>query len=87
MFYFLFLNRAKILYVEGRQYPVDIYYTIEPEQDYLDAVLITVLQIHLTEKEGDILVFLTGQEEIEAIEKLLERKIKLFPPETNDVCL
>jgi len=37
----------------------------EPESDYMDAALITVMQIHLTEPEGDILLFLTGQEEID----------------------
>ncbi|CBI31157.3 unnamed protein product, partial [Vitis vinifera] len=42
-----------------------ILYTKQPESDYLDASLITVLQIHLTEPEGDILLFLTGQEEID----------------------
>ncbi|KAJ0961098.1 hypothetical protein J5N97_000913 [Dioscorea zingiberensis] len=45
-----------------------------PESDYLDAALITVLQIHLTEPEGDILLFLTGQEEIDhACQSLYER--------------
>ena len=31
----------------------------------MDAALITVMQIHLSEPEGDILLFLTGQEEID----------------------
>ena len=35
-------------------------YTKAPESDYMDAALITVMQIHLTEPEGDILLFLTG---------------------------
>ena len=34
----------------------------DAEVDYLDAALTVVLQIHLTEPSGDILVFLTGQE-------------------------
>ncbi|GJY66446.1 probable pre-mRNA-splicing factor ATP-dependent RNA helicase DEAH5 [Tanacetum coccineum] len=45
-------------------FPVELYYTKQPECDYLEAALKTVMQIHLTEPEGDILVFLTGQEEI-----------------------
>lgn len=36
-----------------------------PEADYMDAAVVTVLQIHLTQPRGDILVFFTGQEEIE----------------------
>lgn len=37
-----------------------VLYTKAPESDYMDAALITVMQIHLTEPEGDILLFLTG---------------------------
>ncbi len=49
-----------------------------PEADYLDAVVVSVLQIHLTQPDGDILVFLTGQEEIEtSYEILTERTRKL----------
>lgn len=32
-----------------------------PEADYLDACVVSVLQIHVTQPPGDILVFLTGQ--------------------------
>ncbi|CAO1614928.1 unnamed protein product [Sympodiomycopsis kandeliae] len=63
-----------IFTIPGRTYPVEILYTKEPEPDYLDASLITVMQIHLSEPQGDILVFLTGQEEIDtACEILFER--------------
>ena len=41
------------------------FYTPEPEPDYLEAAIRTVLMIHQAEPEGDILVFLTGEEEIE----------------------
>ena len=37
----------------------------EPERDYLEAAIRTVVQIHSCEPPGDILVFLTGEEEIE----------------------
>jgi len=70
---------AKVLYVEGRQYPVEIMYTTQPQADYLDAALVTALQIHLEEPIGDILIFLTGREEIEAMEKLLLEKSLLLP--------
>ena len=55
-----YFNSAPIFTIPGRTFPVDILYTREPETDYLDASLITVMQIHLTEPPGDILVFLTG---------------------------
>ena len=50
-----------IFSIKGRTYPVEILYARSPESDYMDAALITVMQIHLTEPEGDILLFLTGQ--------------------------
>jgi len=69
-----------IFTIPGRMFPVEVLYTTEPEADYLDACLVTVMQVHLTEPEGDILVFLTGQEEIDtACEVLYERMKKLGP--------
>ncbi|GJW35443.1 probable pre-mRNA-splicing factor ATP-dependent RNA helicase DEAH5 [Tanacetum coccineum] len=65
---------CNIFTIPGRTFPVEILYTKQPESDYVDAALITVMQIHLTEPEGDILVFLTGQEEIDhACQCLFER--------------
>ncbi|EZG82239.1 putative ATP-dependent RNA helicase [Gregarina niphandrodes] len=61
-----YFNDAPIFIIPGRSYKVDIYYSKTAEPDYLEAALLTVMQIHLTEPAGDILVFLTGQEEIES---------------------
>ncbi|XP_031499908.1 pre-mRNA-splicing factor ATP-dependent RNA helicase DEAH10-like isoform X2 [Nymphaea colorata] len=66
-----YLGGAKAVHIQGRKYPVDILYTYTPQQDYIDAALITIFQIHLEEDSGDILVFLTGQEEIESVERLV----------------
>ncbi|KAL1868601.1 DEAH-box ATP-dependent RNA helicase prp22 [Paecilomyces lecythidis] len=75
-----YFNKCPIFSIPGRTYPVEILYSKEPESDYLDAALITVMQIHLTEPAGDILLFLTGQEEIDtACEILYERKKALGP--------
>jgi pre-mRNA-splicing factor ATP-dependent RNA helicase DHX15/PRP43 len=41
---------------------IQIFYTPEPERDYLEAAIRTVIQIHLCEPQGDILLFLTGEE-------------------------
>ncbi|KAI9323357.1 P-loop containing nucleoside triphosphate hydrolase protein [Dichotomocladium elegans] len=60
-----YFDDAPLLTVPGRTFPVEIYYTPEPERDYLEAAIRTVIQIHLSEPEGDVLVFLTGEEEIE----------------------
>ncbi|XP_007225026.2 probable pre-mRNA-splicing factor ATP-dependent RNA helicase DEAH5 isoform X1 [Prunus persica] len=67
-----------IFTVPGRTYPVDTLYAKQPESDYLDGAILTVLQLHLSEPEGDILVFLTGEEEIEfACQSLYERMKEL----------
>ena len=60
-----YFDDAPLLTVPGRTHPVEIFYTPEPERDYVEASLRTVLQIHASEPEGDILLFLTGEEEIE----------------------
>ncbi|KAM5444037.1 DEAH-box ATP-dependent RNA helicase prp43 [Microsporum ferrugineum] len=66
-----YFSDAPLLAVPGRTHPVEIFYTPEPEQDYVEAAIRTVLQIHATEPEGDILLFLTGEEEIEdAVRKI-----------------
>lgn len=74
-----------ILYIPGRTYPVDIMYTKEPEFDYLDAALMTVMQIHLAEPPGDILVFLTGQEEIDTSCEVLYERMKALGPDVPEL--
>ena len=56
---------APLFKVPGRTHPVEIFYTQEPEPDYVEAAIRTVLMIHRAEDPGDILLFLTGEEEIE----------------------
>ncbi|XP_061976984.1 probable pre-mRNA-splicing factor ATP-dependent RNA helicase DEAH9 isoform X2 [Populus nigra] len=60
-----------ILSVEGRGFNVHIHYVVEPVSDYVQASVSTVLSIHEQEPAGDILVFLTGQDDIDAAIRLL----------------
>ncbi|CAL9205654.1 unnamed protein product [Musa hybrid cultivar] len=60
-----------VLSVEGKGYTVEIHYVEEPVPDYLQAAAGTVLSINDKEPAGDILVFLTGQDDIDAAVKLL----------------
>lgn len=71
-----FFDDAPVFRIPGRRFPVDIYYTKAPEADYLEACVVSVLQIHVTQPTGDILVFLTGQEEIEACCELLQERCR-----------
>ncbi|CDJ53433.1 hypothetical protein EBH_0007440 [Eimeria brunetti] len=67
---------SSIFTIPGRTFPVEILYTKEPETDYVEAALITVLQIHLCEPPGDILLFLTGQEEIDTTCQTLHERMQ-----------
>uniref|UniRef100_A0A480ZKH8 Probable ATP-dependent RNA helicase DHX35 n=1 Tax=Sus scrofa TaxID=9823 RepID=A0A480ZKH8_PIG len=60
-----------ILTVEGRTFPVDIFYLQSPVPDYIKSTVETVMKIHQTEGDGDILAFLTGQEEVETVVSML----------------
>eukprot|EP01122_Echinamoeba_exundans_P012218 TRINITY_DN5056_c0_g1_i1.p1 TRINITY_DN5056_c0_g1~~TRINITY_DN5056_c0_g1_i1.p1 ORF type:complete len:1044 (+),score=244.51 TRINITY_DN5056_c0_g1_i1:328-3132(+) len=71
-----YFDGAPIFKIPGRRYPVDILYTKAPEADYVEAAIVTVLQIHITQKEGDILVFLTGQEEVDSAEEILRQRTR-----------
>ncbi|EAR90543.1 DEAD/DEAH-box helicase, putative (macronuclear) [Tetrahymena thermophila SB210] len=65
---------SQILYIEGRQFPVDIYYLKETTRNYVvKAVQVTLEIIRAPDKKGDILIFLTGQEEIEAFIEIIQK--------------
>ena len=76
-----------IFTIPGRTYPVEILYTKEPETDYLDASLITVMQIHLSEPPGDVLLFLTGQEEIDTACEILYERMKALGPKVPELII
>lgn len=69
-----FFDDAPLFRIPGRRFPVDIFYTKAPEADYIEACVVTIMQIHLTQKRGDILVFLPGQEEIEQCQEMLTER-------------
>lgn len=79
--------KCPILTIPGRTFPIEILYSKEPESDYLDAALITVMQIHLSEPQGDILVFLTGQEEIDTSCEILYERMKSLGSDVPDLII
>ncbi|PCH34267.1 ATP-dependent RNA helicase DHX8 [Wolfiporia cocos MD-104 SS10] len=82
-----FFFGCPIFTIPGRTYPVEILYTKEPETDYLDASLITVMQIHLSEPPGDVLLFLTGQEEIDTACEILYERMKALGPKVPELII
>ena len=41
-----YFDNAPLMNVPGRTHPVEIFYTPEPERDYLEAAIRTVVQVH-----------------------------------------
>ncbi|CAH3125381.1 unnamed protein product [Porites lobata] len=81
-----YFDNAPLMTIPGRTHPVEIFYTPEPERDYLEAAIKTVVQIHMCEEgEGDILLFLTGQEEIEEACKRLKKEVDNLGPEIGEL--
>ncbi|KAL0227762.1 hypothetical protein RCL1_003905 [Eukaryota sp. TZLM3-RCL] len=60
-----YFDNAPLLEVPGRLFPVEINYLDRPTSDYFESAIETVVKIHQTEPPGDVLLFLTGEEEIE----------------------
>jgi len=74
-----YFDNAPLLNIPGRTHPVEIFYTADPERDYLEAAIRTVVQIHNSEPEGDVLLFLTGEEEIENACRALRKEATRYP--------
>jgi ATP-dependent RNA helicase DDX35 len=71
---------CRVVSLEGRAYPVDVLYLETPTDDYVEKAVETAFNIHTQEADGDILIFLTGREEIDRATQLLsERAAKLHP--------
>ncbi|ODO00817.1 pre-mRNA-splicing factor ATP-dependent RNA helicase PRP16 [Cryptococcus wingfieldii CBS 7118] len=70
-----FFGNAATYTIPGRTFPVEIYHSKSPCEDYVDSTVKQVLQIHLTNPQGDILVFMTGQEDIECCCQVIEERL------------
>lgn len=71
---------GRIISLEGRMYPVDTLFLESPAEDYVERAVKTVFDIHTQEADGDVLLFLTGREEIDrAIQLISERAAYLHP--------
>ncbi|KAF7317971.1 hypothetical protein MKEN_00885500 [Mycena kentingensis (nom. inval.)] len=60
-----FYGNAPCFTIPGRTFPVELFHSKSPCEDYVDSAVKQILQIHLSNPPGDILVFMTGQEDIE----------------------
>ena len=70
-----FFGGVPIYRIPGRTFHVEKYFAKTPPEDYVEAAVKQVLTIHLSFPTGDILVFMTGQEDIEATCQILAERI------------
>ncbi|KAI1471814.1 P-loop containing nucleoside triphosphate hydrolase protein [Daldinia caldariorum] len=76
---------GSIISIEGRMYPVDVLYLESPAEDYVEKAISTVFDIHAKEPHGDILVFLTGREEIDAAVQAIAERAAQLPPAVQSI--
>ncbi|KAI9639032.1 putative RNA helicase [Dioszegia hungarica] len=73
-----FFGNAATFTIPGRTFPVEIFHSKSPCEDYVDSAIKQVLSIHLSSPPGDVLVFMTGQEDIEATCNVIEERLALL---------
>uniref|UniRef100_A0A1J3ISA6 RNA helicase n=1 Tax=Noccaea caerulescens TaxID=107243 RepID=A0A1J3ISA6_NOCCA len=71
-----FFSGCPVLNVPGKLYPVEILYSKERPGSYIESSLKVAIDIHVREPEGDILIFMTGQDDIERLVAKLEEKVR-----------
>lgn len=77
---------APLVKIPVRTHPVEVFYTQKPEPDYVEAAIRTVLMIHRAEDPGDILLFLTDEQEIEdACRKITQEADDLINSDPDSV--
>lgn len=73
-----YFDNCPVFHIKGRTFPVKIYYTKTPELDYIEATIDTVIDVHTNNPPGDILVFLTGRDEIETCCEAIVKKMSVL---------
>lgn len=66
--------KCNLIEIQGRFHPIEIYNLKAPIDNFIQATVNTILQINFTQDKGDVLVFLTGREDIEEVQKKLKEK-------------
>ncbi|KAF5197860.1 Atp-dependent rna helicase dhx8 [Thalictrum thalictroides] len=71
-----FFQDCPVLNVPGKLFPVEIFYSSDRPTSYVESSLKKALDIHIREPEGDVLIFMTGQDDIEKMVSKLEEKVQ-----------
>ena len=78
-------SKGRIISLEGRMYPVDTMYLEEPAENYVERAVKTIFDIHANEPDGDILIFLTGREEIDTTLQLIADRVASLHPRAQSI--
>ncbi|GAA5909863.1 hypothetical protein JCM6882_002035 [Rhodosporidiobolus microsporus] len=70
-----FYNDAPCFTIPGRTFPVDVLFSKTPCEDYVDSAVKQALQIHISHPPGDMLIFMTGQEDIECTCEVISERL------------
>lgn len=76
---------GRIISLEGRMYPVDTLFLEDPTEDYVERAVKTVFDIHASEPGGDILLFLTGREEIDTALQMIASQAAALHPRAQSI--
>lgn len=81
-----FFGGVPIFTIPGRTHPVEILHSRTNCDDYVDSAVKQALSIHIGRPVGDILIFMTGQEDIEATCTLLQERLDALSTEQGKEC-
>ncbi|BGP46836.1 Pre-mRNA-splicing factor ATP-dependent RNA helicase PRP16 [Rhodotorula kratochvilovae] len=70
-----FYDDAPCYTIPGRTFPVDVLFSKTPCEDYVDSAVKQALQIHISHPPGDVLIFMTGQEDIECTCEVIRERL------------
>ncbi|KAL0872222.1 hypothetical protein ABMA27_004619 [Loxostege sticticalis] len=70
-----FFGNVPTFTIPGRTFPVETFFAKNVCEDYVDGAVKQALQIHLQPDEGDILIFMPGQEDIEVTCEVLTERL------------
>merc|ERR1719228_2264995 len=70
-----FFGNVPTFKIPGRTFPVDIMYSKNTVEDYVDAAVKQAIQVHLSADEGDMLIFMPGQEDIEVTCETIKERL------------
>ncbi|KAI4504513.1 hypothetical protein M0802_000063 [Mischocyttarus mexicanus] len=79
----LFKVKPPIITVESRQFPVTIHFNKRTNNDYVNDAFKKAIKIHTRLPEGGILIFLTGQQEVNSVVRKLRKAFPFKKGQTN----